>query len=108
MCSMKPTLCIGESDIRVRARRGEGLPLLRIKLTCICFLCSVLHADGDSRQRVSLGLGFRVYVNNFIILLLPVVISTDRSTDDSVLELGHVTNVTNFLNETTTSGWGSR
>ena len=28
--------------------------MLRIKLTCTCFLCSVLHADGDSRQRVSL------------------------------------------------------
>ena len=33
---------------------GESLPLLRIKLTCTCFLCSVPHADGDSRQRVSL------------------------------------------------------
>jgi len=37
------------------ARQGESLPLLRIKLTCTCFLCSVPHADGDSRQRVSLN-----------------------------------------------------
>ena len=27
---------------------------MRIKLTCTCFLFSVPHADGDSRQRVSL------------------------------------------------------
>ena len=42
--------------IRGVARQGESLPLLRIKLTCTCFLCSVPHADGDSRQRASLSL----------------------------------------------------
>ena len=41
--------------IRRIGTTGEWLPLLRIKLTCTCFLCSVPHADGDSRQRVSLS-----------------------------------------------------
>jgi len=39
---------------RERPYEIENSPLLRIKLTYTCFLCSVLHDDGDSRQRVSL------------------------------------------------------